>query len=69
MTAQQKHIAQHCRNEKWDASKSVDENVSVFNMQCLIGMIETGEIEYSDLEAVGGIPLVAAVAKRAVVAS
>lgn len=62
----QKHILEHCRNQHWDAEKSVDQNVSAFNMQCLIGMVETGEATFADLEAVGGRALVAAVAKHAV---
>ena len=37
--------------------------VSVFNMQCFVGMIETGEATYDDFEAVGGVVLAAAVAK------
>lgn len=64
MTPIQQHIAQHCRRGKYDAGKSVDENVSVFNLRCLTGMIETGEATFDDLEAVGGKPLVAAVAKH-----
>lgn len=61
----QEHIALHCRGGAFNPEKTVDQNISVFNLQCLIGMIETGEITYDDLDAVGGMPLVAAVAKSA----
>ncbi len=57
------HILAHCHNGRWDASKTVSENVSLFNAECLAGMIETGEIEYSDLMQVGGDVLAAAIAK------
>ncbi len=63
-TTPQEHITAHCRGGKYDPTKTVDANISVYNLQCLIGMIETGEIAYSDLEAVGGVVLVAAVAKH-----
>jgi len=36
---------------------------SVFHMRCFVGMIETGDATYEDFKAVGGIVLVAAVAK------
>ena len=60
----QKHIANHCQGGKWDSTKEVDANVSLFNFQCLVGMVETGEITYADLAAVGGVGLVASVAKH-----
>ena len=64
MDQAQSHILQHCRGGKWDDKKGVDENVSLFNFQCLVGMVETGEITYADLEAVGGVALTANVAKH-----
>lgn len=63
LTPIQKHILEHCRNRTYDPSKSVDANVSLFNMRCFVGMIETGEAEWEDIRRVGGDPLVAAVAK------
>lgn len=64
-TTPQEHIAAHCRGGRYDPAKTVDANISAYNLQCLIGMIETGEIAYGDLEAIGGVALVAAVAKHA----
>lgn len=63
MTPAQQHIAAHCRNGRYDASKSAEDNVSIFNRQCLVGMIETGEITWKDLEAVGGVDLAGMVGK------
>lgn len=63
LTDEQLHIQRHMRHGNYDPSKTVDENISVFNMRCVVGMVETGEIKFADLEIVGGIPLVAAVAK------
>jgi len=62
MTEMQNHIAQHIRGGKFDPDKSTDDQVSLHNMMCFVGMIETGEATYDDFEAVGGMVLVAAVA-------
>lgn len=59
----QNHILLHCKKHTYDRSKPVDENINVFNMRCVVGMIETGEAAFADLDAVGGKDLVAAVAK------
>ncbi len=53
-TKAQASIAAHCRGGRYDRSKRPAENVSEFNMRCLVGMIETGEILRADLVAVGG---------------
>jgi len=37
--------------------------VGLFNMQCFVGMIETGEATYDDFEWVGGVALATAVRK------
>ena len=36
---------------------------SIHDMQCFVGMIETGEATYDDFQAIGGDVLAAAVAK------
>ena len=63
MNATQQLIASYLRNSKFDPSVSIDRQLSIFNQSCLAGMIETGEAMWADLEAVGGVVLVAAVAK------
>lgn len=62
MTDMQDHIQKHIQGGKFDPIKPVDSQVSTFNMACFVGMIETGEADYEDFEAVGGVALAAAVA-------
>ena len=63
MTPTQQHILAHFRSGKFDADKRLDDQLSTYNESCLVGMIETGEATYDDLESVGGVVLVARIAK------
>ncbi len=63
LTAKQQDIQRHCRNGLFDRTRTVDSQVSLANMDCFVGMIETGEATFDDFEAVGGVALAAAVAK------
>lgn len=57
----QEHIAAHCRSGKWDESKTVAGNLSEHSLLCIVGMIETGEVNREDVEAIGGPALWSAV--------
>lgn len=63
----QEHIAAHCRGGRYDREKTAAQNVGEYNLRCLIGMVETGEIQPHDLQAIGGAELREAVCSRAVV--
>lgn len=67
MTDMQKHILAHFRNSRFDVSKRLDDQISLYNLSCLVGMIETGEATFDDMQAVGGDVLVARIAKTAVI--
>lgn len=62
-TKMQQHIRNHLPNCRFDPDRSVDDQVSLFNLQCFVGMIETGEATYDDFESVGGVELSAAIEK------
>lgn len=64
MTDAQKHILAHFKGQRFDSTSDLDAQLSLFNEQCLVGMIETGDATLDDMQAVGGVVLAARIAKR-----
>lgn len=62
LTEAQQHIANHLRDRRLIVNVDIEAQLTPYNKRCLVGMIETGEISYNDLDAVGGAVLVSAVA-------
>lgn len=63
MTDIQKTIASYLRHGRYSLTTNLDDQLSLFNEQCLIGMVETGEATITDMQVVGGAVLASRIAK------